>query len=176
MRGGLERWKRGVGSQGVRQALSYAFEGTCDSHLRTAAGLEALATYGAGDPAGVTRFAVEAGVITTDTLDEQQLRRWVDGRDPATDERRGRDLTSPDADLILDGTINAPKSYSIAAKIKPDLAREFEAVQDRLRDRIMTTWQRELNARRGAGGSIRALLILQDSHRARTILLARRSP
>ncbi|WP_442574865.1 AAA family ATPase [Microbacterium sp. F51-2R] len=158
MRGGLERWKRGVGSQGVRQALAYAFEGSCDSHLRTAAGVEALASYGAADPAAITRFTVEAGVITTDTLDAQQLRRWVDGRDPATDERRGRDLTSPDADLILDGTINTPKSYSVAAMINPDLAREFEALQDRLRDRIIKTWQSELNARRGAGGSIRESL------------------
>ncbi|MFE5410167.1 MobF family relaxase [Microbacterium sp. NPDC056569] len=169
MRGGLERWKRGVGSQGVRQAIAYAFEGSCDSHLRTAAGVEALATYGAADPAWVTRFTVEAGVITPDTLDGQQLRRWVDGRDPATDERRGRDLTSPDADLILDGTINAPKSYSIAAMIEPDLAREFEALQDRLRDRIIKTWLSELNARRGAGGSIRESL-----HRVEVVELQHR--
>ena len=38
MRGGLERWKRGVGSQGVRQALAYAFQGSCDSHVRAAVG------------------------------------------------------------------------------------------------------------------------------------------
>ena len=158
MRGGLERWKRGVGSQGVRQALAYAFQGSCDSHIRTAAGVDALAAYGQAATAGVTRYAVEAGRVVTDSLDETQLRRWVDGRDPATDDRRGRDLTSPDADLILDGTINAPKSYSIAAMINPDLAREFEQLQDRLRDRIITTWQRELNARRGAGGSIRESL------------------
>ncbi|WP_396655617.1 MobF family relaxase [Microbacterium sp.] len=157
MRGGLERWKRGVGSRGVRQALAYAFQGSCDSHLRSA-GVDALATYGDVDGGGVTRFIVEAGTIHTDTLDEEGLRRWVDARDPETDERRGRDLTSPDADLILDGTINAPKSYSIVALITPELAAEFEALQDRLRDRIITLWQRELNARRGAGGRIREAL------------------
>ncbi len=81
-------------------------------------------------------------IITTDRLDDAQLRRWVDGRDPHTDERRGRDLSSPEADLILDGTINAPKSYSIAALINPDLAREFEELQDRLRDRVIMIWQR----------------------------------
>lgn len=169
MRGGLERWKRGAGSQGVRQALAYAFQGSCDSHLRSPAGVDALAGYGAARSAGVIRFTVAAGVITTDTLDETQLRRWVDGRDPETDERRGRDLSSPDADLILDGTINAPKSYSIAALINPDLADEFEALQDRLRDRIITTWQRELNARRGAGGSIRESL-----HRVEVVELQHR--
>ncbi|WP_336627565.1 MULTISPECIES: AAA family ATPase [unclassified Microbacterium] len=158
MRGGLERWKRGVGSQGVRQALSYAFQGSCDSHLRSTAGAEALAAYSAVGGGGATRFVVEDGAINADTLDEEQLRRWVDGRDPATNGRRGRDLTSPDADLILDGTINAPKSYSIAAMLDADLAAEFEALQDRLRDRIITTWQSELNARRGAGGCIRESL------------------
>ena len=169
MRGGLERWKRGVGSQGVRQALAYAFQGSCDSHIRTSAGIDSLSAYSGAASAGVTRFTVEAGIITADLLDEVQLRRWVDGRDPDTDERRGRDLSSPDADLILDGTVNAPKSYSIAALINPDLAAEFEALQDRLRDRIITTWQRELNARRGAGGRIRESL-----HRVEVVELRHR--
>ena len=157
MRGGLERWKRGVGSQGVRQAIGYAFQGSCDSHLQSA-GIDALAAYGGVDSERVTRFTVETGVITSDRLDEMALRRWVDGRDPETDELRGRDLSSPDADLILDGTVNAPKSYSIAALVNADLAREFEALQDRLRDRIILMWQRELNARRGAGGRFREAL------------------
>jgi exodeoxyribonuclease V alpha subunit len=158
MRGGLERWKRGVESQGVRQAMAYAFRGSCDSHLRNVTGVEALAAYSGGDAARVTRFTVEGGAVTTDGLDAHELRRWVDGHDPLTDDPRGRALTSPHADLILDGTINAPKSYSIAALINEDLATEFEALQDRLRTRIITTWQRELNARRGAGGSIRESL------------------
>jgi hypothetical protein len=157
VRGGLERWKRGVGSQGVRQAIGYAFRGSCDSHLRSA-GIEALAVYGGVSDAAVTRLTVEADVITSDRLDEMALRRWVDGRDPETDELRGRDLSSPDADLILDGTINAPKSYSIAALLNADLAREFEELQDRLRDRIILMWQRELNARRGPGGRFREAL------------------
>ncbi|MDR7113738.1 energy-coupling factor transporter ATP-binding protein EcfA2 [Microbacterium trichothecenolyticum] len=168
MRGGLERWKRGVESQGVRQAVAYALKGSCDSHLRSA-GVDALAGYGAADAAGLTRFTVEAGVIRTDVLDEVALRRWVDGCDPVTGERRGRDLRSADADLILDGTINAAKSYSIAALINPDLANEFEALQDRLRDRIITIWQRELNARRGAAGRIREAL-----HRVEVVELQHR--
>ncbi|WP_370651865.1 AAA family ATPase [Microbacterium sp.] len=117
----------------------------------------------------MTRFVVADGDITRDTLTAEQLRQWVDGRNPASGERRGRDLSSPTADLILDGTINAPKSYSIAALLHPELATEFEALQDRLRDRIITTWQHELNARRGAGGSIRESLhrveIVELQHR-----------
>ncbi|MFD1492724.1 MULTISPECIES: AAA family ATPase [Microbacterium] len=118
-------------------------------------GVEALAKYADGDTAQVTRYTVECGLIATDGLGAEELRRWVDGHDPHTDAPRGRELRSPRADLILDGTINAPKTYSIAALINDDLAAEFEALQDRLRNRIITTWQRELNARRGAGGSIR---------------------
>ena len=148
--------------------MAYAFQGTCDSHLRSTTGVDALAAY-SGAAAGVTRFTVEAGVIIDGRTRRDPLRRWVDGRDPDTDERRGRELSSPKADLILDGTINAPKSYSIAALINPDLAAEFEALQDRLRDRIITTWQRELNARRGAGGRIREPL-----HRVEVVELQHR--
>lgn len=149
--------------------MAYAFKGTCDSHLRSVTGVEALAAYSGGDTAKVTRFTVIASEISVDALGAEDLRRWVDGRDPATGEVRGRELMSPTADLILDGTINAPKSYSIAALISTDLAVEFEALQDRLRDRVITTWQRELNARRGAGGSIRESL-----HRVEVVELQHR--
>ncbi|PZO71214.1 MAG: hypothetical protein DI640_14535, partial [Sphingomonas taxi] len=138
--------------------MAYAFKGSCDSHLRSVTGVEALAAYAESSSARVTRFTVEQGRIATDALDPEELRRWVDGHDPHTDAPRGRELRSPQADLILDGTINAPKSYSVAALINDDLAAEFEALQDRLRTRIITTWRHELNARRGAGGSIRESL------------------
>ena len=155
MRGGLERWKRGVNSQGVKQAIAYAMEGTCDSHLRASSGIDALSHYSDVNLSTVSRFTVEDGHIAVDELDAQRLGAWVDGRDPETGERRGRELSSPDADLVLDGTVNAPKSYSLAALLHPELAAEFEDLQDRLRDRVITSWQRELNARRGAAGRIR---------------------
>lgn len=167
VRGGLERWKRGVESHGVRQAINYALKGTCDSHHRMPAGVGAAAAY-SGD-LGITRFSVRDGRILEDELDTQGLARWVDGCDPVTGERRGRDLKSPNADLLLDGTINAPKTYSIAALVNPDLAAAFEALQDRLRTQIIRTWQRELNARRGAGGrvreAIRQIEVVELQHR-----------
>jgi hypothetical protein len=103
----------------------------------------------------MTRYIVENGAIRDDLLTRDQLKAWVDGLDPLTGERRGRDLESPVADLILDATINAPKSFSIAAMLDPDLAAAYEDLQDRLRDRIVKLWQSELNARRGKGGAIR---------------------
>jgi len=138
----------------VKQATAYAFNGACDATLtaRTADGVLAAAGYA---DAVMTRYIVENGAIRDDLLTRSQLKDWVDGLDPLTGERRGRDLESPVADLILDATINAPKSYSIAAMLDPELAAAYEDLQDRLRDRIIKLWQSELNARRGKGGAIR---------------------
>lgn len=155
MRGGLERWKRGTDSRGVRNAIAYAFEGTCDAHLHSTSGVDALDRYGAESDSRVTRFVVTDGIITSDELTAGGLRVWLAGHDPVTGEERGRARLSPDADLVLDGAINHPKSYSIAALLHADLGAEFEALQDRLRNRILVTWQRELNVRRGHNGLIR---------------------
>ncbi|MFF2051134.1 AAA family ATPase [Leifsonia sp. NPDC058194] len=113
-----------------------------------------IAAVGYAD-AVMTRYIVENGAIRDDLLTRHQLNAWVDGLDPITGERRGRDLESPVADLILDATINAPKSFSIAAMLDPELSAAYEDLQDRLRDRIVKLWQSELNARRGKGGAIR---------------------
>jgi hypothetical protein len=134
--------------------VNYAFSGVCDATLtaKTADGVIAAAGYA---DALMTRYIVENGHIRDDLLTRDQLKDWVDGLDPLTGERRGRDLESPVADLILDATINAPKSFSIAAMLDPDLAAAYEDLQDQLRDRIIKLWQSELNARRGKGGAIR---------------------
>ena len=155
MRGGLERWKRGVDSRGVRQAIGYALEGACDAHRQHSPGVDALEAYSAASGSTVSRFIVSNGVITSDELTAGGLRVWLTGHDPVSGEERGHQRLSPDADLLLDGTLNHPKSYSIAALLHPELATEFEALQDRLRERILLTWQTELNARRGHGGLIR---------------------
>jgi hypothetical protein len=155
MRGGLERWKRGVGSRGVGQAIDYALKGTCDAHLHLSTGSDALEMYSNAADASVTRFVVTDGAIAADELPAGALRVWLTGHDPITGEERGIQRLSADADLLLDATLNHPKSYSIAALLHPELATEFEALQDRLRDRILVTWLHELNARRGHGGLIR---------------------
>ncbi|WP_100811811.1 MULTISPECIES: AAA family ATPase [unclassified Microbacterium] len=159
MRGGLERWKRGVDSRGVRNAIAYALEGTCDAHLQHSKGAEALEAYSESGDSSVSRLVVERGMIRSDELSADALRVWLSGRDPATGDERGNPLLRPNADLLLDGTLNHPKSYSVAALLHADLATEFEALQDRLRDRILLLWQRELNARRGHGGLIRESIV-----------------
>ena len=131
MRGGLERWKRGGDSRGVRHAISYALEGRCDAHLPHSAVVEVLENYSGTGGSTVARFVVEDGVVSSDELSAGGLRVWLTGHDPVTGEQRGTSLMRPDADLLLDGTLNHPKSYSIAALLHPDLAAEFEALQDR---------------------------------------------
>ncbi|MEJ1156107.1 AAA family ATPase [Microbacterium marmarense] len=153
MRGGLRSWKRGVAGRGVRNAISYAFDGTCDAHVAAPAGATSALSY-SGEQ-NVSRFTVVNGSIARDKLDPEQLRHWIEGADPQTGAQRGRPHCFDNADLLLDGTINFPKSYSIAALLDPALAAEFEALQDRMRDLTITLWQRDLNARRGHGGSIR---------------------
>ncbi len=130
MRGGLERWKRGVESRGVRQAIGYALEGTCDAHLQHSPGVDALEAYGAASDSKVSRFIVASARIGSDELTAGGLRVWLTGHDPVTGEERGHQRLSPDADLLLDGALNHPKSYSIAALLHPELAAEFEALQD----------------------------------------------
>ncbi|MBO1741903.1 AAA family ATPase [Leifsonia sp. PS1209] len=134
--------------------MHYAFGGVCDATLTAKTADGALAAAGYAD-AVMTRYIVENGAIRDDLLTRSQLKDWVDGVDPLTGERRGRDLESPVADLILDATINAPKSFSIAAMLDHELAAAYEDLQDRLRDRIIKLWQTELNARRGKQGAIR---------------------
>ncbi|WP_460580787.1 relaxase domain-containing protein [Humibacter ginsengisoli] len=138
----------------MKQAVAYAFGGVCDATLtaKDAAGVIAAADYA---DALMTRYICQNGAIRDDLLTRKQLRAWVDGVDPLTGERRGRDLESPVADLVLDATVNAPKSFSIAALLDPELNAAYEDLQDRLRDRIIHLWQTQLNVRRGAGGKVR---------------------
>lgn len=84
MRGGLERWKRGVESRGVRQAVAYALEGTCDAHMHHSPGVDALEAYSAASDSTVSRFIVANGVITSDELTAGGLRVWLTGHDPVT--------------------------------------------------------------------------------------------
>jgi exodeoxyribonuclease V alpha subunit len=158
MKGGIARWKRGVAGQGVRQAVGYALGGSCDAHHEpplTANGEGAAAGYATNR---THRFIVIDGAITVDALNKSQLQAWVGGYDPITGAARGWENPSPDADLLLDATVNAPKTFSIAAMLDPELAAAYEELQDRIRDRTVVMWQQELNARRGHAGARREAL------------------
>ncbi|AZS36265.1 ATP-dependent RecD-like DNA helicase [Microbacterium lemovicicum] len=103
----------------------------------------------------MTRFIVEDGEVSADALSAGALRVWLAGHDPISGQERGRPHLRAESDLLLDATLNHPRSYSIAALLHPELSVEFEALQDRIRDRTVVLWQQELNARRRHGGLIR---------------------
>ncbi|WP_181059400.1 AAA family ATPase [Pseudoclavibacter sp. AY1H1] len=154
MRGGVARWKRGVAGHGLRAAVHYAFDGVCDgARADRLASVDAAIGY-AHAGSTVTRFtATEAG-IAADELGVEQLKAWVAGSDPATGVHRGYQMQGPDADLLFDATVNAPKTLSLAAMLDPEIAAAFDALQERIRDRTIDMWRTELNARRGAQGRI----------------------
>ncbi len=149
VRGGMARWKRGVASLGVKQALDYALAGTCDASQSGA-----IVAAGYADDA-VLRHIVEDGIIRRDVLDRDKLEAWISGRDPENGVLRGKEVGGANADLLLDATINSSKSFSLAAMIDADIHLAYEDLMDRLRDRTILAWQRELNARRGHAGAIR---------------------
>lgn len=158
MRGGVQVWRRGVDGHGIRHATAYALQGGCDAaevEQQVSAGADAAVAYGPDDAPTVVRHTAGAEGIQRDRLDAEQLRAWIDGADPETGEQRGRAMTSPDAHLLYDATINAPKSYSLAAVLHPELREEFDALMDRVTDETVTAWSDELSTRRGAGGKQR---------------------
>ncbi|WP_218219613.1 hypothetical protein, partial [Ursidibacter maritimus] len=77
--------------------MHYAFGGVCDATFTAKTAGGALAAAGYAD-AVMTRYIVENGAIRDDLLTRSKLKDWVDGVDPITRERRGRDLESPVAD------------------------------------------------------------------------------
>lgn len=151
-------WRRGVDGHGIRHATAYALQGGCDAaevERQVSAGAESAAAYGPEDAPTVARHTARVDGIQSDRLDAEQLRAWIDGVDPETGEQRGRTMTSPDAHLLYDATINAPKSYSLAAVLHPELREEFDALMGRVTEETVTAWSEELTTRRGAGGKQR---------------------
>ncbi len=106
-------------------------------------GVDALEAYSAESGEAVSRFIVASGRIGKDELTACGLLVWLTRHDPVAGEERGQQRLIPDADLLLDGTLNHPKPYSIAALLYPELTAEFGALQDRRHDRIVLTWQTE---------------------------------
>ncbi len=170
-------WRRGVDGHGIRHATAYALQGGCDAaevERQVSAGAESASAYGPEDAPTVARHTARADGIQRDRLDTEQLSAWIDGVDPETGEQRGRTMTSPDAHLLYDATINAPKSYSLAAVLHPELREEFDALMDRVTEQTVTAWSEELTTRRGAGGKQRIGLaqievVALDHERSRSL-------
>jgi hypothetical protein len=113
-----------------------------------------LGHYSDVDAGTVTRFVVEAGQVTVDQLDAERLEAWVDGRDPETGSGVAGSSRHPMPTWCWTGR-STRRSRTASRRCCTRSSRPSTSGWDRLRDQVITTWQRELNARRGAGGRVR---------------------
>lgn len=178
MRGGVQVWKRGVNGHGLRHATAYALQGGCDAkqveQQVISTGADAAAQYGPEGAPQVTVYRATADGLQADKLDADKLRSWIDGRDPQSGEQRGRAYVSPESHLLYDSTINAPKTYSLAGVLHPELREEFEALMQRVTEQTVISWREELSTRRGSGGRERIELaqievVQLDHERSRSL-------
>src|SRR3954447_4927862 len=62
---------------------------------------------------------------------------WVAGLDPDTGTARGRLRSDGRAVRVVEGVINGPKSWSLAAALHPDVAAAYDAAQDRAATQVI---------------------------------------
>ena len=74
----------------------------------------------------------ELAPLTGDTYET-----WMAGRDPETGEPRGQLRGDDNAVRFAEVVVNGPKTWSLAAALHPDIARAYEAAQDRAANQIV---------------------------------------
>src|SRR3954447_24652482 len=80
---------------------------------------------------------------------------WVTGLDPDTGEPRGRLRTDDRAVRFVEVVVNGPKSWSLAAALRPDIAAAYDAAQDRAAAQIVGWVGEHATTRVGpAGGQV----------------------
>jgi conjugative relaxase-like TrwC/TraI family protein len=85
------------------------------------------------------RFGATPGVRVEDlgTLDGDSYELWVAGHDPVTGQARGRLRQDGNAVRFVEITVNGPKTWSLAAALKPDVAAAYDAAQDRAAQQVI---------------------------------------
>ncbi|WP_100501689.1 MobF family relaxase [Geodermatophilus chilensis] len=97
-----------------------------DYYLAEGTGIVRRYTAAAGGP------VAELAPLTGDAYEA-----WVAGLDPDTAEPRGRLRTDDRAVRFVEVIVNGPKSWSLAAALHPDIARAYDAAQDRAAEQII---------------------------------------
>ncbi|MGY5882359.1 MobF family relaxase [Modestobacter lacusdianchii] len=77
---------------------------------------------------------------------------WVAGCDPETGEPRGQLRSDEHAVRFAEVVVNGPKTWSLAAALHPDIARAYEAAQDRAAVQIITWLSQHATTRVGPRG------------------------
>ncbi|MCW2901193.1 MAG: TrwC relaxase, partial [Streptosporangiaceae bacterium] len=97
----------------------------------------------------------EGAVVELAPLSGQQYEAWVAGVDPDTGTPRGRLRTDGRAVRFVEVVVNGPKSWSLAAALHPDIARAYDAAQDRAAAQILGWLGEHATTRVGpAGGQV----------------------
>jgi exodeoxyribonuclease V alpha subunit len=99
------------------------------------------------------RFTAGDGRVTElAPLSGEAYETWVGGRDPATGEARGQLRHDEHAVRFVEVIVNGPKTWSIAAALHPDIARAYEAAQDRAAGQIIAWLSEHATTRVGPRG------------------------
>ncbi|GAB3353148.1 MobF family relaxase [Modestobacter lapidis] len=99
------------------------------------------------------RFTATDGRVTElGPLAGDSYETWVAGRDPATGEPRGQLRGDEHAVRFAEVVVNGPKSWSLAAALHPEIARAYEAAQDRAAGQIIAWLSEHATTRIGPRG------------------------
>src|SRR5919112_2203394 len=123
MRGGMKVY---AGSAAAARAYLKADRGRADDYYLT-------------EGTGLARrfVARDGRVAERAPLTAETYETWVGGRDPDTDDPRGRLRTDERAVRFVEVVVNGPKSWSLAAAVHPDFAAAYDAAQDRAAAQII---------------------------------------
>jgi len=77
---------------------------------------------------------------------------WVAGRDPDTGEPRGQLRGNEHAVRFVEVVVNGPKTWSLAAALHADIARAYEAAQDRAAEQVIAWLSEHATTRVGPRG------------------------
>ena len=100
------------------------------------------------------RFTVTGGrVAELAPLTGDSYETWVAGRDPATGQPRGQLRGDEHAVRFAEVVVNGPKTWSLAAALHPDIAKAYEAAQDRAAEQIITWLCEHATTRVGPRGA-----------------------
>ncbi|TFV81181.1 TrwC relaxase [Blastococcus sp. CT_GayMR20] len=130
-----------VGDPAAARAYVEADRGRADDYYLTeGAGLARRYTATDGR-------VTELAPLTGDTYET-----WVAGRDPETGEPRGQLRGDEHAVRFAEVVVNGPKTWSLAAALHPDIARAYEAAQDRAAEQIIGWLSQHATTRVGPRG------------------------
>src|SRR3712207_58908 len=118
MHGGIKVY---AGSPAAARCYVEAGRGRADDYyLAEGTGLARRYSAGAGRP------VTEQAPLTGDAYEA-----WVAGQDPDTGRPRGRLRTDRRAAQFVEVVVNGPKSWSLAAALRPDVAAAYDGAQHR---------------------------------------------